>query len=253
MKILVVEDEPDLNRIIVKHLQAEGYLVDSCFNGNDAVYYITEENYDAVLLDAMLPGKDGFQVLKDIRSKRIETPVMFLTARDQTEDIVAGLDCGADDYVVKPFSFDEVLARLRVIIKRSPKEHGASYQCNDLIVDTDKKSVTRQGIPIELSPKEYSILEYMIRNKNIALSRSQIESNAWGIDFDGESNIIDVYIRYLRKKIDDDFDIKLIQTVRGIGYMLEDVQQSAHIKLTLKLPRLKDWIYARGYPMIYVH
>lgn len=224
MKILVVEDEPDLNRIIVKHLLAEGYLVDSCFNGNDAVYYITEENYDAVLLDAMLPGKDGFQVLKDIRNKKIETPVMFLTARDQTEDIVTGLDCGADDYVVKPFSFDEVLARLRVIIKRSPKEHGASYQCNDLIVDTDKKSVTRQGIPIELSPKEYSILEYMIRNKNIALSRSQIESNAWGIDFDGESNIIDVYIRYLRKKIDDDFDIKLIQTVRGIGYMLEDIQ-----------------------------
>ena len=222
MKILVVEDEPDLNRIIVKHLQAEGYLVDSCFNGNDAVYYITEENYDAVLLDAMLPGKDGFQVLKDIRSKRIETPVMFLTARDQTEDIVAGLDCGADDYVVKPFSFDEVLARLRVIIKRSPKEHGASYQCNDLIVDTDKKSVTRQGIPIELSPKEYSILEYMIRNKNIALSRSQIESNAWGIDFDGESNIIDVYIRYLRKKIDDDFDVKLIQTIRGVGYMLNE-------------------------------
>ena len=224
MKILVVEDEPDLNRIIVKHLQAEGYLVDSCFNGNDAVYYITEENYDAVLLDAMLPGKDGFQVLKDIRSKRIETPVMFLTARDQTEDIVTGLDCGADDYVVKPFSFDEVLARLRVIIKRSPKEHGTSYQCNDLIVDTDKKSVSRAGISIELSPKEYSILEYMIRNKNIALSRSQIESNAWGIDFDGESNIIDVYIRYLRKKIDDDFDIKLIQTVRGIGYMLEDIQ-----------------------------
>lgn len=222
MKILVVEDEPDLNRIIVKHLQAEGYLVDSCFNGNDAVYYITEENYDAVLLDAMLPGKDGFQVLKDIRSKRIETPVMFLTARDQTEDIVAGLDCGADDYVVKPFSFDEVLARLRVIIKRSPKEHGASYQCNDLIVDTDKKSVARQGIPIELSPKEYSILEYMIRNKNIALSRSQIESNAWGIDFDGESNIIDVYIRYLRKKIDDDFDVKLIQTIRGVGYMLNE-------------------------------
>lgn len=222
MKILVVEDEPDLNRIIVKHLQAEGYLVDSCFNGNDAIYYITEENYDAVLLDAMLPGKDGFQVLKDIRSKRIETPVMFLTARDQTEYIVAGLNCGADDYVVKPFSFDEVLARLRVIIKRSPKEHGASCQCNDLIVDTDKKSVTRQGIPIELSPKEYAILEYMIRNKNIALSRSQIESNAWGIDFDGESNIIDVYIRYLRKKIDDDFDIKLIQTVRGVGYMLNE-------------------------------
>lgn len=225
MKILVVEDEPDLNHIIVKHLQAEGYIVDSCFNGNDAVYYIMEESYDAVLLDAMLPGKDGFEVLKDIRSQKIETPVMFLTARDQTEDIVTGLDCGADDYVVKPFSFDEVLARLRVIIKRRPQEHGTTYQCADLIVDIDKKSVTRNGINIELSPKEYAILEYMIRNKNIALSRLQIESNAWGLDFEGESNIIDVYIRYLRKKIDDDFDVKLIQTVRGIGYMLTESEK----------------------------
>ena len=159
MKILVVEDEPDLNHIIAKHLQAEGYIVDSCFNGNDAVYYI---------------------------------------------------------------SFEEVLARLRVIIKRSPQEHGTTYECADLLIDTDKKSVTRAGTDIELSPKEYAILEYMVRNKNIALSRLQIESNAWGLDFEGESNIIDVYIRYLRKKIDDDFDVKLIQTVRGIGYMLTE-------------------------------
>ena len=222
MKILVVEDEPDLNHIIAKHLQAEGYIVDSCFNGNDAVYYITEESYDAILLDAMLPGKDGFEVLKEIRSQKIETPVMFLTARDQTEDIVTGLDFGADDYVVKPFSFEEGLARLRVIIKRSPQEHGTTYKCADLIIDTDKKSVTRAGTDIELSPTEYAILEYMVRNKNIALSRLQIESNAWGLDFEGESNIIDVYIRYLRKKIDDDFDVKLIQTVRGIGYMLTE-------------------------------
>lgn len=222
MKILVVEDEPDLNHIIAKHLQAEGYIVDSCFNGNDAVYYITEESYDAILLDAMLPGKDGFEVLKEIRSQKIETPVMFLTARDQTEDIVTGLDFGADDYVVKPFSFEEVLARLRVIIKRSQQEHGTTYECADLLIDTDKKSVTRAGTDIELSPKEYAILEYMVRNKNIALSRLQIESNAWGLDFEGESNIIDVYIRYLRKKIDDDFDVKLIQTVRGIGYMLTE-------------------------------
>ena len=222
MKILVVEDEPDLNHIIAKHLQAEGYIVDSCFNGNDAVYYITEESYDAILLDAMLPGKDGFEVLKEIRSQKIETPVMFLTARDQTEDIVTGLDFGADDYVVKPFSFEEVLARLRVIIKRSTQEHGTTYECADLLIDTDKKSVTRAGTDIELSPKEYAILEYMVRNKNIALSRLQIESNAWGLDFEGESNIIDVYIRYLRKKIDDDFDVKLIQTVRGIGYMLTE-------------------------------
>lgn len=206
MKILVVEDEPDLNHIITKHLKAEGYIVDSCFNGNDAVYYITEESYDAILLDAMLPGKDGFEVLKDIRNKKIETPVMFLTARDQTNDIVTGLDYGADDYVVKPFSFDEVLARLRVIIKRCPQKHSTSYSCGDLIIDTDQKSVSRDGILIELS-------------------RSQIESNAWGIDFDGESNIIDVYIRYLRKKVDDDFDVKLIQTIRGIGYMLKSPEQ----------------------------
>lgn len=170
----------------------------------------------------MLPGKDGFEVLRDIRNKGIETPVMFLTARDQTEDIVTGLDFGADDYVVKPFSFDEVMARLRVIIKRRPQKHGTTYQCADLIVDIGKKSASRSGTDIELSPKEYAILEYMIRNKNIALSRSQIESNAWGIDFDGESNIIDVYIRYLRKKIDDDFEPKLIQTIRGIGYMLKE-------------------------------
>lgn len=225
MKILVVEDEPDLNHIIAKHLQAEGYIVDSCFNGNDAVYYITEESYDAILLDAMLPGKDGFEVLKEIRSQKIETPVMFLTARDQTEDIVTGLDFGADDYVVKPFSFEEVLARLRVIIKRIPQEHGTTYECADLLIDTNKKSVTRAGTDIELSPKEYAILEYMVRNKNIALSRLQIESNAWGLDFEGESNIIDVYIRYLRKKIDDDFDVKLIQTVRGIGYMLTEPEK----------------------------
>ena len=142
---------------------------------------------------------------------------MFLTARDQTNDIVTGLDYGADDYVVKPFSFDEVLARLRDIKKRCPQKHSTSYSSRDLIIDSDQKSVSRDGILIELSPKEYSILEYMMRNKNIALSRSQIESNAWGIDFDGESNIIDVYIRYLRKKVDDDFDVKLIQTIRGIG------------------------------------
>lgn len=127
--------------------------------------------------------------------------------------------------MLSPFSFDEVLARLRVIIKRCPQKHSTSYSCGDLIIDTDQKSVSRDGILIELSPKEYSILEYMMRNKNIALSRSQIESNAWGIDFDGESNIIDVYIRYLRKKVDDDFDVKLIQTIRGIGYMLKSPEQ----------------------------
>lgn len=150
---------------------------------------------------------------------------MFLTARDQTNDIVTGLDYGADDYVVKPFSFDEVLARLRVIIKRCPQKHSTSYSCGDLIIDTDQKSVSRDGILIELSPKEYSILEYMMRNKNIALSRSQIESNAWGLIL-MENPILSMYIYDIsEKKVDDDFDVKLIQTIRGIGYMLKSPEQ----------------------------
>ncbi len=222
MRILVVEDEKDLNRIIVKCLRAEGYLVDFCYDGTDAVYYASEVDYDAVLLDVMIPGIDGFQVLKKLREKGREIPVMFLTARDNVEDIVRGLDGGADDYLVKPFSFEEMLARLRVIIKRKPKIRENIYQCGDLVVYCDRKIVKRGGREIELSPREYAILEYMIKNKNIVLSRMQIITNAWEENFEGESNIIDVYIRYLRKKIDEKADRKLIHTVRGIGYLIKE-------------------------------
>lgn len=222
MNILVVEDEKDLNQIIVKHLRAEGYVAESCFRGDDAIYYIIEGTYDAVILDVMLPGMDGFAVLKEIRSRQIETPVIFLTARTQTDDIVTGLDIGADDYLAKPFSFDELLARLRVILRRQPSTHENIWRCGDLTVYGDRMSAARCGKEIELSAKEYAVLEYMIRNKNLVLSRAQIASNAWGLDFEAESNVIDVYIRYLRKKIDDDFDKKLIQTVRGVGYCLKE-------------------------------
>ena len=221
MRLLVVEDEKDLNSIIVKNLEAEGYIVDSCYDGEDAVIYMTTIDYDAVILDVMIPKMSGFEVLKKVREMKIETPVLFLTARDHVDDIVFGLNIGADDYMVKPFSFDELMARLRVIVRRKPEVRENIYTCGDLILNVNTRQVTRQGREISLSPKEYAILECLIRNKNIVLTRAQIESNIWDMDYSGESNVIDVYIRYLRKKIDDDFDEKLIQTVRGVVYMLK--------------------------------
>ena len=221
MRLLVVEDEKDLNSIIVKNLEAEGYIVDSCYDGEDAVVYMTTIDYDAVILDVMIPKMSGFEVLKKVREMKIETPVLFLTARDHVDDIVFGLNIGADDYMVKPFSFDELMARLRVIVRRKPEVRENIYTCGDLILNVNTRQVTRQDREISLSPKEYAILECLIRNKNIVLTRAQIESNIWDMDYSGESNVIDVYIRYLRKKIDDDFDEKLIQTVRGVGYMLK--------------------------------
>ena len=221
MRLLVVEDEKDLNSIIVKNLEAEGYIVDSCYDGDDEVFYMTTIQYDAVILDVMIPKRNGFEVLKTIREKKIETPVLFLTARDNVDDIVFGLNSGADDYMVKPFSFDELIARLRVIVRRKPEVRENIYTCGDLTLNVNTRQVTRQGKKISLSPKEYAILECLIRNKNIVLTRAQIESNIWDMDYNGESNVIDVYIRYLRRKIDDDFEEKLIHTVRGAGYMLK--------------------------------
>ncbi|MDO5145637.1 MAG: response regulator transcription factor [Eubacteriales bacterium] len=222
MRILVVEDEKDLNSIIVKNLEAEGYIVDSCFDGEDAFLYMTTMEYDAVILDVMIPKMNGFEVLKKIREEKVETPVLFLTARDNVDDIVYGLNHGADDYMVKPFSFDELVARLRVIIRRKPEIRENIYVCGDLTLNVNTRTAQRGDKEISLSPKEYLVLECLIRNKNIVLSRAQIEANIWDMDYDGESNVIDVYIRYLRKKIDDGFEEKLIQTVRGVGYILKE-------------------------------
>ena len=222
MRILVVEDEPDLKEITAKRLKAEGYGVDTCDNGKDAQYYIEHTPYDLILLDVMLPGADGITVLKNIRKKGMKTPVLLLTARDSIEDRVTGLDNGADDYLTKPFAFDELLARIRVILRRRSNEASNRLVLGDLIMDLATHQVTRAGTEISLSAKEYAILEYMMHNKGMVLSRSRIEEHVWNYDFEGGSNVVDVYMRYLRKKIDAPFEKKLIHTVRGSGYVIKE-------------------------------
>jgi len=221
MRLLVVEDEKDMNRVIVKSLTSEGYNVENCFDGNTALDYLISQKYDGAILDVMLPGLNGFQILEVIRKKGIETPVLFLTARDDSDDIVKGLDCGADDYIVKPFVLSEFLARVRVLIRRKPEVCENVYWCGDLKLDCNTREAERGGTTIKLSPKEYWILLYLMRNKNIIVTREQIESNIWDLDYSGSSNVIDVYIRYLRRKLDDSFEEKMIQTIRGVGYMLK--------------------------------
>lgn len=225
MRILVVEDEQNLNDIIVKRLILEKYGVDTCFNGNDALEYIFSTEYDVIVSDIMLPGIDGFEILKRIREKGIKTPVLLLTALDGIEDRVKGLDYGADDYLVKPFVFDELMARIRVLLRRNSTNGNSNasniFSIANLTVNCNSHDVFRNDVPIKLSTREFTILEYMIRNKERVLSREQIEQHIWNYDYEGGTNVIDVYIRYLRKKIDKDFEPKLIHTVRGIGYVLK--------------------------------
>ena len=225
MRILVIEDEQNLNDIIVKRLILEKYGVDTCFNGNDALEYIFSTEYDVIVSDIMLPGIDGFEILKRIREKGIKTPVLLLTALDGIEDRVKGLDYGADDYLVKPFAFDELMARIRVLLRRNSTNGNSNasniFSIANLTVNCNSHDVFRNDVPIKLSTREFTILEYMIRNKERVLSREQIEQHIWNYDYEGGTNVIDVYIRYLRKKIDKDFEPKLIHTVRGIGYVLK--------------------------------
>ena len=220
MKILVVEDEKDMNRIIKKELESEGYLVDVCYDGESAYDFLTMEEYDGAILDVMLPIMNGLEVLKKARSKGIQTPVLFLSARSHIDDIVEGLDIGADDYMVKPFAFQELSARVRAMTRKKAGVRENIYRCGELSVDCNEHVVRRGGGIISLSPKEFSVLLYLIRNQNIVVSREQIEANIWDMDHDSYSNVIDVYIRYLRKKIDDPYEVKMIQTVRGVGYVL---------------------------------
>lgn len=222
MRILVVEDERDLNLIIVKRLNKAGYSVDSCYDGEEALDYIRLGEYDVILLDIMLPKMNGLDVVRTLRKKRDKTPVLLLTAKDAIEDRVIGLDSGADDYLVKPFAFEELLARVRVLTRRSIEEVTNVFTVANLSVDCDTRIVKRGETVIPLSSKEFSVLEYMIRNQGIVLSRAKIEQHIWNFDYEGGSNVIDVYIRYLRKKIDQDFEPKLIHTIRGAGYVLRD-------------------------------
>ena len=224
MRILVVEDEKKINDVIVKTLKKEKYGVDSCFDGEEALDYIFSVEYDIILLDIMLPKKNGFQVLESMRKKGIKTPVLFLTARDQIEDRVKGLDLGADDYLVKPFAFEELLARIRVLLRKnsgSGEDTGNVLKIANLTVDCNKHEVFRDDVLIKLSAKEFSILEYMMRNKGRVVSKEKIEEHVWDFDYEGGSNIVEVYIKFLRKKIDNDFSPKLIHTIRRVGYVLK--------------------------------
>lgn len=222
MRLLIAEDEKNLNKILAQQLRDNGYSVDACFDGEDALDHIRMTDYDGVILDIMMPKLDGLEVLKKMRADRIDTPVLFLTARDSVADRVEGLDLGADDYLTKPFAFEELLARVRVLIRKKSGNKTNTYTLADLTLDAQSREVKRGDTPISLSSKEFAILEYMIMNKNVVLSRDNLERHIWSYDYEGSSNMIDVYIRYLRKKIDEKFEPKLIHTVRGVGYVLKE-------------------------------
>ncbi|HIR14807.1 MAG TPA: response regulator transcription factor [Candidatus Choladousia intestinavium] len=221
MKILFVEDQKELRDILEKRLKKE-YSVDACGDGETALDFLSVYSYDLVLLDIMLPKMDGMSVLKWMRRRNISTPVLLLTAKSDIKDRVRGLDSGADDYLVKPFSYEELLARIRVLVRRNSSQLTSVLKVGDLEIDTVSKTVTRQGNPITLTSKEFRLLEYMMHYPGILLSRDQLSQRAWDSTFEGGSNIVDVYIRYLRKKIDDGYEHKMIRTIRGQGYRLEE-------------------------------
>ena len=222
MRILVVEDEKRLNRIISEALEDEGYSVDSCFNGLDALDYAAGADYDVIILDIMMPRMDGLEVVRRLRSGGNSTPVLFLTARDSVADRVTGLESGGDYYLVKPFDFQELMAVVRVMTRKYTGNRSNVYTIADLSLDTTAKTVTRAGKSIELTAKEFSLLEYMMRNKGVVLSREMIENNLWNYDYEGGTNVVDVYVGYLRKKMDTGFDQKLIHTVWGTGWVLKE-------------------------------
>ncbi len=221
MRILLAEDEPDLNRLIMDKLRAEHYSMDSCRDGRAALDYLAAAEYDAVILDIMMPVVDGLTVLKKLRAQGKNIPVLLLTARDSIEDRVAGLDAGANDYLIKPFAFEELLARIRVLLRTPRDTGGVCCRVDDLEVRLDTHEVSRGGKQITLSGKEFALLRYMIQNEGIVLSREKMEQHLWNYDYPGGSNVIDVYIRYLRKKVDEGYETKLIHTVRETGYVLK--------------------------------
>lgn len=221
MRVLVVEDEKDLNSIICSKLVKEGYNVDACYDGQAALDYMEAENYDGAIMDIMIPNKDGITVLREMRNAGIQVPVLFLTAKTETQDIVRGLDAGASDYMTKPFEFSELMARLRDMLRTQNPVNENVITCGSLVVDMNNRQAIRDGKVIDLTVREYAILEYLARNRNVVVTREQIRVNIWNIDDDVNSNVIDVYIRYLRSKIDDNYEEKLIHTIRGVGYKLE--------------------------------
>ena len=220
MRILVVEDEKRIADFLSRGLESGGYAVDVAGTGTAALDLVHATEYDLIILDLGLPDIDGLQVLQKIRNRKTSPPVLILSARDAVDDRVKGLEVGADDYLVKPFAFVELLARVRALLRRG-QPTPERLQVGDLTLDCIRRKVIRGGENIELAPKEFSILEYLMRNRGRPLSRTMIVEHVWDMDYDGLTNIVDVYIRHLRSKIDDRFPAKMIQTVRGIGYMLD--------------------------------
>ena len=221
MRILVIEDEPKAADYLQQGLMESGYVVDVARNGSDGLHMALELAYDAIVLDVMMPGMDGWQVLQRLRQQR-DVPVLFLTARAALEDKLKGLHLGADDYLVKPFSFAELLARVRILLRRGPLRAEQALTLGDLDIDVLKRRVVRRGVKITLTNKEFTLLQYFVSNQGTVLSRSLIASMVWDMNFDSDTNVVDVAVRRLRQKIDDPFpDMRLIHTVRGVGYRCE--------------------------------
>ena len=220
MRILVVEDNRRLNTSLKTSLEEDGYAVDVAYDGDEGEDFALAAPYDLILLDVMLPKKDGFSLCRDLRQQGIHAPILMLTARDAVDDRVDGLDSGADDYLVKPFSMNELRARLRALLRRNKPEKTALLQVGDLSLDPANHQVQRGNTPIDLTPREFAILEYMMRSPNRILTREMIETHVWNFDFISGSNVVDVYIRRLRRKIDNLYEFKLLETVRGVGYRL---------------------------------
>ena len=222
MRILVVEDEKHLNRIISEAVEDEGYSVDSCYNGLEALEYLECADYDVIILDIMMPKMNGLELVRRLRDRGDSTPVLFLTARDAVADRVEGLESGGDYYLTKPCDFQERMAVVRVMTRKYTGNRSNVYTIADLSLDSNTRTVTRAGKNIELTAKEFSLLEYMMRNKGVVLSREMIENNLWNYDYEGGTNVVDVYVGYLRKKMDTGFSRKLIHTVWGTGWVLKE-------------------------------
>jgi len=221
VRVLVVEDEVKMVRAVRRGLEQEGYAVDSASDGDEGLYLATENAYDAIVLDVMLPGIDGFEVCRRLRAERRWAPVLMLTARDTVADRIEGLDVGADDYLVKPFAFGELLARLRALIRRGAVERPAVLRAGDVILNPAAHAVTRSGRQVELSAREFALLEFLMRHPGEVVSRTAILEHVWDYSYDGMSNVVDVYVGYLRHKLEQPFGRTLIRTVRGVGYVLE--------------------------------
>ena len=221
MRILVVEDERDLNRIITKHLKKNNYSVDSCFDGQEALDFISYSEYDLIITDIMMPNVNGYEFIEKLRNNKNNTPVILLTAKDTLEDKIVGLDSGADDYIVKPFEFDELLARIRVLMRRNYGLATNIIQIEDVVLDISKKQVTKSKELIDLTGKEYEVLEYLMKNKGSILSRDQILNHVWDYNYEGASNIVDVIIKNIRKKLSNGEYSTIIYTKRGLGYFVK--------------------------------